>query len=187
MFSIPFQYSATSSRPKLRAIYTKLRVSFSRHGPAKPIPLLRNLGPIRVSSPTIFEISVMSAPVCSHIALMLLMEDIRYASIAFETSFPNSDDQSFAVMMQLSGTHALYSSTSVASPTNPSSDRSEPISTRSGDCKSLIADPSDKNSGFERIVKRISELLDITSARKSAVCKGTVDFSTIILGDYVSP
>lgn len=51
-------------------------MSFWKQEPPNPTEALRNLGPIRVSSPQAEETSSISAPVTSQIAERALMEEI---------------------------------------------------------------------------------------------------------------
>ena len=62
---------------------------------------------------------------------------------------------------------------------------SPPMSTRSGFCRSLIAVPSARNSGFDRTWKRIPRVLAARMAEiDSAVLTGMVDFSTMIFDAF---
>jgi hypothetical protein len=76
---------------------------------------------------------------------------IRCASMAFATNLESSEDQRFTVTILERSTHAPYTSSSVAAAARPASVRELPIRIRSGLSRSLIAVPSARNSGFERI------------------------------------
>ena len=52
---------------------------------------------MRWSKPTALETSCIDAPVFSHKADKLLIEEIRWANIAFEANFDNSEDQTLVV------------------------------------------------------------------------------------------
>ena len=63
----------------------------------KPTDAFKNLGPIRLSFPTALATSSTSAPVASQRAEILLMELIRCAKKALDTSFESSDDHTLVV------------------------------------------------------------------------------------------
>ena len=126
-------------------------MSFLKHEPPNPRPAFRNLEPRRESRPIALAISSMSAPVRSQIELTVLILLIRCASMAFATNLESSEDQRFTVTILERSTHAPYTSSSVAAAARPASVRELPIRIRSGLSRSLIAVPSARNSGFERI------------------------------------
>lgn len=99
------QYSATSLRPKDSQIYTRFKISFWKHDPPYPTDAFKNLLPIRTSDPIALAISSISASVCSHKAVIELIEETRCAKNAFATSFDNSDDQRLVVIIFSDGTH----------------------------------------------------------------------------------
>lgn len=76
------QYAATSGKLRPSQMYTKLRISFWKQLPPKPIDACKNFEPIRESKPTAFATSVISAPVASHTADSELMLDILCAKNA---------------------------------------------------------------------------------------------------------
>jgi hypothetical protein len=106
-------------------------MSFLKHEPPKPKP--------------------MSAPIFSQMAHMEFMLLFRCASIALATSFESPDDQTLIVVILNRGTHAAYTSTRVAVALRLDIVFVEPMVTLSGLRRSLIAPPSARNSGFDRI------------------------------------
>ena len=70
----------------------------------KPTDAFKNLGPIRWSIPIALDSSSISAPVFSHKAEKLLIEDIRWANIAFEANLESSEDQTLVVIIFSLGT-----------------------------------------------------------------------------------
>jgi hypothetical protein len=86
------------------------------------------------------------------------------------------------------GTQLAYTSKSEREALIPSSVCKDPIRTLSGCIRSLMAVPSAKNSGLERISKRQLgfELASSIVRIDSAVRQGTVDFSTTILDEVAT-
>mmetsp|Transcript_2955 Transcript_2955/g.10453 ORF Transcript_2955/g.10453 Transcript_2955/m.10453 type:complete len:237 (-) Transcript_2955:196-906(-) len=168
-------------------MYTRLRMSFWKQEPPKPTEALRNLDPRRLSLPTAKDTSCTSAPVASQSAESALTLEMRCASIAFAASFESSADHRPAVMMRSRGTQLAYTALSASTALAPNSvSRRPPISTRSGASRSLIAVPSARNSGLERMANFTLGSLQLrvsTFSMASAVFTGTVDFSTTILLD----
>ena len=83
--------------------------------------------------------------------------------------------------MRSRGTQWAYTSTSFWQAARPDSVWWEPISTRSGSNKSLIAVPSAKNSGFESTSKWMPLSFEFKMrSMAAAVRTGSVDFSTMI-------
>ena len=68
----------------------------------------------RFDLPNAREISSMSASVCSHNAVMELMELTRCAKNALATSLDNSDDQRLVVIILSRGTQLAYTETNVS-------------------------------------------------------------------------
>ena len=93
----------------------------------------------------------MLAPVFSQMALIEFMLLIRCASMAFATNLDSSDDQTLMVVILDLGTQAAYTSASVAAALRPDAVSADPIMTLSGLRRSLIAVPSARNSGFDKI------------------------------------
>mmetsp|Transcript_26117 Transcript_26117/g.61218 ORF Transcript_26117/g.61218 Transcript_26117/m.61218 type:complete len:313 (+) Transcript_26117:564-1502(+) len=177
------QYSAHSWRPKVSQRYTRLRMSFWKHDPPKPTDAFRNFGPMRGSEPIAREISETSASVASQRAEIELMLDTRWASTALATSLESSDDQRLVVMICGRAIHCAYTLARVSTAARPSGVCSPPISTRAGFCRSSMAVPSARNSGFDSTWKVTPSCADEASTRLTAwaVRTGTVDFSTTIL------
>ena len=73
--------------------------------PPKPTLALRNLLPRRLSIPTALATSLMSASVFSHNAEMALMDEIRWARKALDTSFESSLLQMLVVRIRSRATH----------------------------------------------------------------------------------
>jgi hypothetical protein len=71
--------------------------------------------------------------------------------MALATSLESSDDQTLMVVILDRGTHAAYTSARVAAALRPDDVSAEPIMTLSGLKRSLIAVPSARNSGFDKI------------------------------------
>ena len=71
----------------------KILMRFGKHEPPKPTLALRNLLPMRESYPIACATSSMLAPVASQIAESALMDEMRWASIAFAASLESSEDQ----------------------------------------------------------------------------------------------
>merc|ERR1719473_70182 len=171
-----FQYSATSGRPKERHKYTRLRMSFWKHEPPKPTDALRNLGPMRESTPIEWATSSTSAPVASQRAEMELIDEMRCARKAFAVSLESSALHRLVVSTCASGTQRRYTSAMNLIAARPCGVCGPPTSTRSGLKRSLMAVPSARNSGFESTWKSMPvQLADITLAIASAVFTGTVD------------
>ena len=61
-----------------------------KQDPPNPGPAFKNFEPIRESIPMARETSVTSASVTSHIEAIVLMEEIRWARKALDTSFESS-------------------------------------------------------------------------------------------------
>lgn len=183
-----FQYSATSGRPRLPLKYTRLRISFWKQLPPKPTLARKKWGPMRRSTPAACATSSTLAPVASQIAAMALIEEMRWASSAFAASFVSSLLQRPVRMTRSSGTQCWYTSLSSSAARLPCGVLRLPISTRSGLSRSCSAVPSERNSGFDRIWKATPGLLfDSRIARMDAAVRhGTVDFSTMILGDLAT-
>merc|ERR1719383_170283 len=113
------------------------------------------------------------------------MDEMRWASMALAVSLASSADQRFVSKMRSSGTQWAYTDLSTLAAVRPDSVCRDPISTRSGASRSLIAVPSAKNSGLDRTSKAMLSNPFVLAARTrsmaSAVLTGTVDFSTMIL------
>lgn len=77
------------------------------------------------------------------------------------TSLVNSDDHVFIVRIFSLGIHLLYIWHNFCTASIPSGVCSPPIKIRSGFNKSLIADPSAKNSGFERTYLKIKNYTNL--------------------------
>mmetsp|Transcript_3488 Transcript_3488/g.10911 ORF Transcript_3488/g.10911 Transcript_3488/m.10911 type:complete len:236 (+) Transcript_3488:599-1306(+) len=167
-------------------MYTRLRMSFWKHEPPKPTDELRNLRPMRVSRPMAYETSVTSAPVASQMADMALMLEMRCARKALAASLEISADHRLDRMMFSRGTQLAYTSASAAIAALPAGVCRPPMRTRSGFLRSSMAVPSARNSGLDRMSKRMDlsgQLPTSTFSMASAVLTGTVDFSTMILDD----
>ena len=80
-------------------------MSFWKHEPPKPTDALRNLGPMRVSTPMACETSDTEAPVASHSAEIELIDEMRCARNAFAVSFVSSADHRLVVSTCSVGTH----------------------------------------------------------------------------------
>lgn len=145
-------------------------MSFWKQEPPKPTLAFKNLGPMRESKPIALATSSMLAPVASQMAESALMEEIRCASMALAANLDNSDDQrptarirSLLLPRQTRvpktrrsdtyGTQLAYTSANAVQASIPSGVWSDPMSTRSGFNRSLIAVPSARNSGLDRISK----------------------------------
>merc|ERR1719352_1904871 len=179
-----FQYSATSGSPNERHKYTRFRMSFWKQEPPKPTDDLRNLGPMRVSTPIECATSVTLAPVTSQRAEMLLMLEMRCARKAFAVSFDSSALHKLVVSTCGFGTHRRYTLAKHCTAAWPAGVSAPPTSTRSGLKRSSMAVPSARNSGLESTWKLVVvQDAAITLAIASAVFTGTVDFSTMILGE----
>jgi hypothetical protein len=76
---------------------------------------------------------------------------IRCANIALTTSLESSDDQTLIVVILECDTHAAYTFAKVAAALRPDALSAEPMMTLSGFRRSVIAVPSARNSGFDRI------------------------------------
>ncbi len=76
---------------------------------------------------------------------------IRCASMALATNLESSDDQTLMVVILDRGTQAAYMSVRVAAALLPDAVSAQPIMTLSGLRRSLIAVPSARNSGFDKI------------------------------------
>lgn len=164
--------SSNSSRQSLSASKKKL-----------PIEALRNLGPILESVPMAFDTSVISAPTCSQRAESELIDDTLWAKKALAASLASSALHRFINRIFSLGTHLAYISASVRWEESMFDDsNSPPIKILSGNCRSLMAVPSDRNSGFDRIENSRSALAFVFRILyiEAAVPQGTVDFSTII-------
>mmetsp|Transcript_71380 Transcript_71380/g.118614 ORF Transcript_71380/g.118614 Transcript_71380/m.118614 type:complete len:318 (+) Transcript_71380:458-1411(+) len=182
-----FQYSATSGNPNERHKYTRLRISFWKQDPPKPTEAFRNFGPMRESTPIACATSETSAPVASQSADIELIDEIRWARKAFAVSLESSALQRFVVSTRAVGTQRRYTFARYSTAASPCGVCGPPTNTRSGSKRSSIAVPSARNSGFESTWKSVPEqLAAITVAIASAVLTGTVDFSTMILGDLSS-
>mmetsp|Transcript_8269 Transcript_8269/g.28399 ORF Transcript_8269/g.28399 Transcript_8269/m.28399 type:complete len:251 (+) Transcript_8269:821-1573(+) len=180
------QYLAISSRPRPLQMYTMFRMSFWKQDPPKPTLAFRNLGPILESAPMHLAISDTSAPVFSQRAEMELMEEILWARKAFAASLASSEDHRLLVRICSSGTHWAYTSLRVWIAFRPLGVCLPPMMTLSGFSRSLMAVPSARNSGFDRMSKRapsLRTLLLSTLSTACAVLTGTVDFSTMIFGE----
>mmetsp|Transcript_3739 Transcript_3739/g.10715 ORF Transcript_3739/g.10715 Transcript_3739/m.10715 type:complete len:231 (-) Transcript_3739:399-1091(-) len=165
-------------------MYTRFKMSFWKHDPPNPTLAFRNLGPIRESVPIDLDTCWMSAPVASQRAEIELTEDILWASMALAVSFDSSADHRFVFRMRSSGIQWAYTDASTSIAFAPLLVSFPPMSTRSGQLRSLMAVPSAKNSGFDKMSNSTdgSEQLRFrTFSMASAVLTGTVDFSTIIL------
>ena len=176
-------------------------MSFWKQLPPKPTLALRNFGPTRESQPTAWATSSIFAPVASQMADKALTEEMRCASMALAASLDSSEDHKPTVrifsllkdcqylnLIQVKSTHGTqweYTSLSDRQASFPSGVCNEPISTRSGANRSLIAVPSARNSGFERIWNRQPgfEFASRMVRIDSAVRQGTVDFSTTIFDE----
>eukprot|EP01139_Manchomonas_bermudensis_P014343 Amastigsp_a508395_1463.p3 type:complete len:185 gc:universal Amastigsp_a508395_1463:593-1147(+) len=157
-------------------------MSFWKHEPPKPTEALRNLAPTRESSPTARATCWTSAPVASQMAEIELMLEMRCARNALAVSLESSDDHTFENMMRSRGTHSPYSDASSSAAAWPAGESSQPMRTRSGEVRSLMAVPSARNSGLERIWKLSPFLLTLVIfLMLSAARTGTVDFSTMIV------
>ena len=73
--------------------------------------------------------------------------------MAFAASLVNSDDQMFTFKIFERSTHVAYTSAKAAAASRPAGVGIEPIRMRSGFSRSLMAVPSARNSGFDRIWK----------------------------------
>jgi len=93
----------------------------------------------------------MLAPVFSQMALIEFMLLIRCASMALATNLESSDDQTLMVVILDRGTQVAYTSARVAAALRPDAVSADPIMTLSGLRRSLIAVPSARNSGFDKI------------------------------------
>jgi len=71
--------------------------------------------------------------------------------MALATSLESSDDQTLMVVILDLGTQAAYTSARVAAALRPDVVSADPIITLSGLKRSLIAVPSARNSGFDKI------------------------------------
>ena len=80
-------------------------MSFWKHEPPKPTDDLRNLGPMRESTPIECATSSTLAPVTSHSAEIELIDEMRCARKALAVSFESSADQRLVVSTLVSGTH----------------------------------------------------------------------------------
>ena len=72
-------------------------MSFWKHEPPKPTDDLRNLGPMRESTPIAYATSDTSAPVASHSAEIELIDEMRCARKAFAVSLESSADHRLVV------------------------------------------------------------------------------------------
>ena len=71
--------------------------AFWKHEPPKPTDDLRNLGPMRESTPMACATSATLAPVTSHSAEIELIDEMRCARKAFAVSLESSADQRLVV------------------------------------------------------------------------------------------
>ena len=108
---------------------------------------------IRSSNPTDLETSSISAPTFSQMAEMELMELIRCANMEFATNFESSEDQRLVVTIFERGTHAAYTSARALAARRPLGVSEEPMITRSGSRRLVMAVPAARNSGLERTSK----------------------------------
>ena len=124
-------------------------MSFLKQLPPKPGPGLRNLLPILVSVPIACATSLIFAPVDSQRAEIEFIDEILWAKKALATNFDNSELHKFVVIIFDGSTQLRYISDieSIEYSSSP------PIRTLSGFCRSSIAVPSARNSGFETIEK----------------------------------
>ena len=81
------------------------------------------------------------------------IDEMRWASMAFATSFESSEDQVFIVTIRFLGTQEPYTEARVSAARRPAEVDEEPIITRSGESRSVIAVPAARNSGLERTSK----------------------------------
>mmetsp|Transcript_25026 Transcript_25026/g.80680 ORF Transcript_25026/g.80680 Transcript_25026/m.80680 type:complete len:229 (+) Transcript_25026:647-1333(+) len=158
-------------------------MSFWKQEPPKPTDARKKWDPMRTSDPTARATSPTSAPLFSHRAEMLLMEEMRCAKKALATSLLSSLDHRLVVMMRSRGTHRAYTDASVSMARRPDSVWEPPMRTREGFCRSATAVPSAKNSGLDNTSNDApsARLACSTRCSECAVRTGTVDFSTTIL------
>merc|ERR1719231_1505779 len=162
-------------------------MSFWKHEPPKPTDGLRNLGPMRVSTPIACATSATFAPVTSHSAEIELIDEMRCARKALAVSFESSADQRLVVSTCSVGTQRRYTLARHCTAALPWGVTGPPTRTRSGLKRSSMAVPSARNSGLESTWKSVAaHEACMTLAIASTVLTGTVDFSTMIFGDLSS-
>mmetsp|Transcript_39027 Transcript_39027/g.76294 ORF Transcript_39027/g.76294 Transcript_39027/m.76294 type:complete len:237 (-) Transcript_39027:322-1032(-) len=158
-------------------------MSFWKQLPPNPGPHFKNLGPSPGSAPIALETWSMSAPDASQTAESALTDEMRCARKALAMSLATSADHTFAVMMRSLGTQCLYTEASASIASKPPGVCKPPIKTLSGIVRSSMAVPSARNSGLESTWKETpgGPQAARTQDMASAVCTGTVLFSTMIL------
>ena len=113
------------------------------------------------------------------------MLEILCARNAFAASLESSADHRFARRIRSGGTQFAYTSHSASTASLPAwPSILPPINTRSGAERSVMAVPSARNSGLDRMSNCTvgsEQLRRRTFSIASAVLTGTVDFSTMIL------
>ena len=92
---------------------------------------------------------------------MEFIEEILWAKKAFATSLESSLLQIFEVIIRSPRIQLEYISTKTSLALRPFGVCVDPIRTRSGSSKSLMAVPSAKNSGFERTSNRMPLSADV--------------------------
>ena len=145
--------------------------------PPNPIPAFKKLAPILLSEPIPFATSSILAPVFSHTLATALMKDIFVAKKELDACFISSALFTSVMITCECFIIGLY----IFLNKNSACLLGTPATTLSGFKKSLTAEPSLRNSGFDVTSNGMCFLLNlvIVFSIRWQVSTGTVDFSMI--------